>query len=116
MTSAACCTGNVHPGDPKGTTGTMHGVSTYISEPPNGAEVKGIVVMIPDAFGWEFVNLRLLADSFAERIGVRCLLPEFMDGNISDLLSSLQILVSSCLISETKTAVEQAKQPTHQAS
>ena len=41
--------------------------------------------MIPDAFGWEFVNLRLLADTFAERIGVRCLLPEFMGGELQNV-------------------------------
>lgn len=80
MTSAACCSGHTHPGEPRGITGTLHGLPSYITEPPENGEVKAIVVMIPDAFGWEFVNLRLLADTLAERLGVRCLLPEFMNG------------------------------------
>ena len=82
MSSTACCSGSAHPGIPKGVTGSLHDLPTYIAEPSNGGQVKAIVVMLPDAFGWEFVNLRLLADTFAERLGVRCLLPEFMAGKI----------------------------------
>lgn len=80
MSSTACCSGNTHSGEPKGVTGTLHGLPTYIAEPPNGTKIKGVVVIVPDAFGWEFVNLRLLSDVFAERLGVRCLLPDFMEG------------------------------------
>ena len=82
MTSTACCAGVTHAGTPKGTVGTLYGLPTYIAEPAN-SEPNAIVVMLPDAFGWEFVNLRLLADTFAERIGVRCLMPEFMQGDSS---------------------------------
>lgn len=83
MYSTACCSGSVHQGQPQGITGNLHGLPTYITEPSNGAEIKGIIVIIPDAWGWEFVNLRLLADTFAERISVRCLLPDFMNGTCS---------------------------------
>ena len=80
MTSAACCSGSTHPGTPQGHTADLHGLPTYVAEPPNGSEAKAVIVMLPDAFGWEFVNLRLLCDTFARRIGARLLLPEFMDG------------------------------------
>ncbi|KAL6714303.1 hypothetical protein ACLMJK_007726 [Lecanora helva] len=93
MSSAACCSGSEHPGEPKGQTGDLHGLPTYIAEPSNGAEVKGIVVMIPDAFGWEFVNLRLLSDTFAERLGMRVLLPEFMAGKSADLSALMNMKI-----------------------
>lgn len=92
MTSTACCSGSTHPGEPKGVTGTLHGLPTYIAEPPNGAKIKGIVVMLPDLFGWEFVNLRLLCDTFAERIGVRCLLPDFMAGKSQQVMQSIEAI------------------------
>ena len=80
MTSPDCCTGTLHQGMPKGRVETLHTRPTYIAEPSNNAAVRGIVVIIPDAFGWATPNSRLLADTYAERVGVRCLLPDFMDG------------------------------------
>ena len=88
MSAVPCCSGSTHPGETKGVTGNLHGFPTYIAAPSNNAEIKGIVVMIPDAFGWEFVNLRLLADTFAERLGVRCLLPEFMGGKLQKAMNN----------------------------
>ncbi|KAI4099852.1 MAG: hypothetical protein LQ339_005767 [Xanthoria mediterranea] len=37
--------------------------------------------MIPDAFGWETPNSRLLCDTYAERAGVLVYLPEFQAGH-----------------------------------
>lgn len=74
-----CCTGTAHKGTPKGRVETLHTFSTYIADPPN-SEPKGIITIVPDAFGWNFINNRLLADVYAERIGARVLLPDFMDG------------------------------------
>ena len=47
---------------------------------PNGAAAKGIVVIVPDAFGWKLVNTRILADNYAERRQVTVYVPDFMDG------------------------------------
>ena len=80
MSSVACCSGTVHEGDPRGRVETLHGLPTYITEPPNGVEFKCIVVMIPDAFGWEIPNSRILADIYSERINAQLLLPDFMEG------------------------------------
>lgn len=55
-------------------------MQNYITDPPNGAPAKGIVVIIPDAFGWTLLNSRILADRYAERGGWKVLLPDFMDG------------------------------------
>ncbi len=46
---------------------------------PTAPPSKGIVVIIPDAFGWTLPNSRILADRYAERGGWRVLLPDSMD-------------------------------------
>lgn len=58
----------------------MHGLPTYITEPPNGAAPKGIIVIIPDAFGLPFINNQILADNYASKGQFRVYLPDFMDG------------------------------------
>jgi len=78
---ADCFRGDVHDGTPEGTTTTLHGLPTYVANPPQGTTPKGIVVFIPDAFGWEFVNNRLLCDKYAKRAGVIVYLPDFMAGH-----------------------------------
>ncbi|KAL9045886.1 MAG: hypothetical protein Q9206_007209, partial [Seirophora lacunosa] len=83
MTSTACCAGNLHEGTPRGREETLHGFSTYVTEPPGNIPAKGIIVIIPDAFGWTFKNIRILADTYSERVGARCLLPDFMDDVIA---------------------------------
>ena len=131
MTSAHCCAGNLHEGTPKGSETTLHGLPSYVAEPPSGSSPSGIIVILPDGFGWTYVslpfsfycliccllccdsfpeeessiekhllqgnaktesgiadldiinsfkNIRILADIYAERVGARCFLPEFMDG------------------------------------
>jgi dienelactone hydrolase len=52
----------------------------YIAEPEAGKEVKGIIVIISDAFGWQFVNNQIIADHYATRGDFKVYLPDFMDG------------------------------------
>lgn len=73
-----CLTGSTKEGTPSGTVMTLHGLNTYIAR-PNGTP-KGIVVMIPDIFGWETTNSRLLADTYAKKGGFLVYLPDFMAG------------------------------------
>ncbi|KAL4996925.1 dienelactone hydrolase [Aspergillus recurvatus] len=82
MSCPDCFTGTVHAGTPKGRITTLHGLRTYVSEPGGvpDDEIKGIVVIVPDAFGWEFVNNRLLADKYAHGGKFRVYLPDFMKG------------------------------------
>lgn len=77
-----CASGVLHSGTPAGREETIHGLNTYVTEPPSGVAPKGIVVIIPDVFGWTLVNSRVLADRYAERGGYTVYLPDFMDGNI----------------------------------
>ncbi|KAL8802150.1 MAG: hypothetical protein Q9182_004016 [Xanthomendoza sp. 2 TL-2023] len=76
-----CASGYPHTGETRGRVETLHGLPTYITEPPSGAPPKGIIVMIPDAFGWEWSNNRLLCDTYASRAQCLVYLPEFQNGH-----------------------------------
>jgi dienelactone hydrolase len=76
--------GIINEGIPKGTETIIHGLPTYVARPQGRA--KGLVVIVPDAFGWDFSNGRVLADSYAEKGGFLVYLPDFMNG-MSKLIS-----------------------------
>jgi dienelactone hydrolase len=75
-----CFAGHVHEGTAKGRTTKLYGLDVYVSEPPQGQAPKGIIVIMPDAYGWEFVNNRILADHYVEKGGYKVYLPDFMHG------------------------------------
>lgn len=56
----------------------IHGLNTYVATPPGDVTPRGIVVIIPDIFGWTFPNARILADEYAKRAGVTTYLPDVM--------------------------------------
>ncbi|KAL7266403.1 hypothetical protein RUND412_011052 [Rhizina undulata] len=76
--SSCCVTGSIHSGEPTGIVDIIHGLNTYIAR---GDATKGIIVIIPDVFGWELINVRLLADSYAKKTGLTVYLPDFMFGD-----------------------------------
>jgi len=76
----ACVTGSLHEGTPKGTIGKIANLPTYIAKPVNTRGKPGVIVIIPDVFGWGFINNRLLADEYAEKSGRTIYLPDFMNG------------------------------------
>lgn len=80
MACRHCISGSLHEGTPVGREETIYGLPTYISEPPPGEPRKGIVVIVPDAFGWKFNNNRILADKLAKKTNSIIYLPEFMAG------------------------------------
>ncbi|KAL1867168.1 hypothetical protein VTK73DRAFT_4280 [Phialemonium thermophilum] len=80
MSCPECFSGAAQEGTPRGRVGKAYGLDVYIAEPPEGTPLDGILVIVPDAFGWEFVNTRLLADRLAQRGGYRVYLPDFMEG------------------------------------
>lgn len=85
-----CATGSLHTGTPAGREEKIHGLDCYIAEPNPGTKVKGIVVIIPDIFGWTLPNSRILADQYAQKGGFQVFLPDFMNGQ-SYLLSKTKI-------------------------
>ena len=83
MSCPDCFSGHDHVGVTTGKETDLHGLRTYVTEPPPESSRRpdgGVIVIISDAFGWSTVNLRLLADSYARRLGCRVYLPDFMDG------------------------------------
>lgn len=80
MSCPDCFTGSEHAGTPRGSEATLNGLPTYVSRPPQGSEPKGVVVYVPDLFGWGFVNNRLLCDAYAEKGGFLVYLPDLMGG------------------------------------
>ncbi|KAI0022936.1 dienelactone hydrolase family protein [Xylariomycetidae sp. FL0641] len=85
MSCPDCFSGTVHDGKPSGTVTKLHGLDTYIAEPASGRAPKAIIVIIPDAFGWDFVNIRLIADGYARKKDYRVYAPDFMNGNSAPL-------------------------------
>lgn len=62
---------------PKGTLQTLHSLQTYIARPEGPP--KGIIIIIPDAFGLPFPNNKQLADKYATH-GYLTYLPDVMRG------------------------------------
>ncbi|KAF2090640.1 dienelactone hydrolase family protein-like protein [Saccharata proteae CBS 121410] len=62
--SACCLSGTIQNGTPKGSVREIGGLNTYISEPSDGSKAKSIIFIV-DIFGYEFPNVRLLADNYA---------------------------------------------------
>jgi len=81
--STCCVSGTPSTLEPTGTVTTIHGLPTYVSKPEGDGVPKGLVVMIPDAFGWDFVNCRIVADKISKG-GFLVYLPNFMNGASAD--------------------------------
>lgn len=77
-----CATGSLHSGTPTGRVYNRYGLECYSADAPN-SRPKGIIVIIPDAFGIALPNNRILADAYAKHTGCTVLLPDFMQGMYS---------------------------------
>lgn len=73
-----CISGTLADETPTGTETTIHGRPTYVATPEG--ESKGLIIYIPDAFGWKFTNNRVLADKYAKDGGFTVYIPDFMGG------------------------------------
>ncbi|KAI2633398.1 dienelactone hydrolase family protein [Xylaria nigripes] len=85
MSCPDCFSGAIHDGTPTGAVTKLHGLDVYVAEPASGNPPKGIIVLIPDIFGWAFVNIRLMADGFAKKKDYRVYVPDFMKGNAAPI-------------------------------
>jgi dienelactone hydrolase len=80
MSTHECCTrGSIHIGEPTGTIINIAGLNTYkaSSQNANGRAV----LYIADAFGMDFPNNKLLADTYAEQAQVDVYVPDFFHGD-----------------------------------
>lgn len=60
-----CASGSLHTGTPKGTLGKVYGLTTYTATSTGPS--KGVIVIIPDAFGIALPNNKILADDYAKK-------------------------------------------------
>jgi len=77
--SSCCLSGKVHEGEPTGKVETIDNLPTYVAAPEDGSKSKSIVFIV-DIFGWEFKNVRLLADNYA-KAGFYCYIPDVHQGD-----------------------------------
>lgn len=76
-----CCkSGVIHEGESKGTFQEIAGVRTYVALPAGDYDKTVAHVFCPDVFGFELINNRLLADSFALN-GIPTYIPDFFNGD-----------------------------------
>lgn len=59
----------------------MHGVRTYVTASTSSASIsRSTIIFITDAFGFNLVNSKLLADYYAAKTGFRVLVPDIIPG------------------------------------
>jgi hypothetical protein len=80
MASQCCVSGELHQGTPAGNEQKIYGLDCYVTGPPEGVLPKGVVIILPDVFGWTLPNTRILADNYAMKGEWLVYLPDFMDG------------------------------------
>lgn len=73
---SCCLTGFTWTGTPAGTVGTLAANQAYIT----GTNKHAAILLIHDAFGWEFPNTRLLADHLAREVDATVFVPDFFAG------------------------------------
>lgn len=91
--------GKIHEGTPAGKIETIDNLQTYVDAPKDGSKAKSIVFLVDSkflnpnqlinaiggantmsVFGWEFKNVRLLADNYA-KAGFYCYIPDVHQGD-----------------------------------
>jgi dienelactone hydrolase len=77
--SSCCLSGKIQNESPAGQVTTIGNLPTYVAAPKDGSKAK-TVVFITDVFGWEFKNVRLLADNYA-KAGFYCYVPDVLEGD-----------------------------------
>ena len=81
MSCPDCFKGAIYDGDPTGREETIHGVNTYVAGSPSTQSTsKSTIIFITDAFGFNLVNSKLLADYYATKTDFRVLVPDIIPG------------------------------------
>ncbi|KAK7606867.1 dienelactone hydrolase [Phyllosticta paracitricarpa] len=111
MISQCCVAGEIHTGTPAGRVEKVHGLDCYIAEPPAGTSPKGVIIVLPDVFGWASPNSRILADSYAEKGPFKVYLPEVQAGKSFpiDLLASIHAMEATGLAAAVSRAYHMAR-------
>jgi len=101
-----CLSGKLQSGTPKGRVETIGGLQSYVAEPPSKSSAK-TVIFITDIFGFNFPNVRLLADNYAAA-GFTVYIPDLHQGD-SLPISFLQNVEPPLKDQESLTLTDKAK-------
>ncbi|KAG2089661.1 Alpha/Beta hydrolase protein [Suillus cothurnatus] len=74
-----CIQGVRHEGEPSGTLETIDGVACYVATPTVDYAKDKVILFLPDAFGIELINAKLLADDFAKN-GFKVVAIDYFNG------------------------------------
>lgn len=80
MSCPDCFRGSARDGKPAGTEEIVCDILTYVATPLSGTTSTSCVIFITDAFGFNLVNSKLLADEYAAQTGCRVLVPDIIPG------------------------------------
>ncbi|KAH7924311.1 alpha/beta-hydrolase [Leucogyrophana mollusca] len=77
---SACVQGVRHKGEPEGKIETIGGITCYVGTPTVDYPKDKVVLFLPDVFGIELLNNKLLVDDFA-RNGFKVVAPDYLHGD-----------------------------------
>jgi len=75
-----CIKGVTHEGTPKGKLEKIGGIESYVATPAGEYPKEKAILLLPDVFGLQLVNAKLLADDFAAN-GVKTIIPDYLNGD-----------------------------------
>jgi dienelactone hydrolase len=75
-----CVKGVTHEGTPQGKWEEIGGVKSYVATPAGEYPKEKAILFLPDVFGAELINARLLADDFAAN-GLKTIIPDYLEGD-----------------------------------
>ncbi|KAG0698247.1 dienelactone hydrolase [Suillus ampliporus] len=75
-----CIQGVRHEGEPQGKLETIGGVDCYVATPAVDYPKDKVVLFLPDVFGIELINAKLLADDFATN-GFKVVAIDYLNGD-----------------------------------
>ena len=83
--SNECCgRGTLDQGTPAGSEQQVAGLPCYVAGGASSAKPDTVLVIITDVFGWRLNNVRLIADKYAQRLGVPVYVPDLHTGDALD--------------------------------
>lgn len=83
MSYSDCCLNTFKwEGTPTGSETKLGNNDTYVATPASGSDTKRAILLVHDALGWTFPNLRLLADHYASESNSDVFMPDFFAGEV----------------------------------
>jgi dienelactone hydrolase len=71
---------DLHEGTPLGSFQELHGLRTYIINPPNSNGKVDTIILLTDIYGPDYINTQLVADEWSKQ-GWRVVVPDLFVGD-----------------------------------